>query len=385
MHASILLVDDEDGIRKVLGIALADLGYDVHTASNGQEGLEIFRAVHPPIVLTDIKMPVMDGVEFLRRIKIESPETEVIMITGHGDIDLAIKSIQYEATDFVTKPINDAVLDIALNRALERLRMRRQLKAYTENLEHLVEEKSRALVAAERMAAIGQTVAGLSHAIKNIAGGLDGCIFVLEKGMELDHRQYLEQGWAMLKANVEKIRNLSMDMLRYAKDAVPDLRPCDPSVPAREVLELFAARAADEGVALQAEVPADLPPMPLDPEGIHRCLMNLLTNALDACAESPDGEKCVRLSLCSLPGGGVQYQVTDTGPGLDPGSQKHLFQSFFSTKGDKGTGIGLMSTKKIVEAHGGTIRLDNKPGQGAVATLTLPDRGKAPGPQGRRA
>jgi YesN/AraC family two-component response regulator len=95
MDTKLLLVDDEEGIRKVLGISLTDLGYQVLTAENGEEALEIFRRETPPIVLTDIKMPVMDGIELLRKIKDENPDTEVIMISGHGDMDLAIKSLKY--------------------------------------------------------------------------------------------------------------------------------------------------------------------------------------------------------------------------------------------------------------------------------------------------
>jgi DNA-binding NtrC family response regulator len=165
MEKSILLVDDEDGIRKVLGIALADMGYQVRTAENGVEALRIFKDERPPIVLTDIKMPEMDGIELLRRLKKISPDTEVIMVTGHGDMDLAIKSVKYEATDFVTKPINAEVLEIALNRAQERIAMRRKINEYTQNLEQLVRDKAQKLLEAERLAAVGQTVAGLSHAI----------------------------------------------------------------------------------------------------------------------------------------------------------------------------------------------------------------------------
>ncbi len=214
---SILLVDDEEGIRKVLSIALSDLGYQVHSAANGVEALRVFKAKQPPIVLTDIKMPEMDGIELLRRLKKISPDTEIIMITGHGDMGLAIKSVKYEATDFVTKPINDEVLEIALNRATERIEMRRKLNEYTQNLEQLVKEKTQQLVEAERLAAVGQTVAGLSHAIKNITGGLKGGAFVLEKGIELNDQKYLMQGWEMIKGNVDKITNLSLDLLNYAK------------------------------------------------------------------------------------------------------------------------------------------------------------------------
>jgi PAS domain S-box-containing protein len=174
MDDKLLLVDDEEGIRKVLGISLSDLGYQVLTAENGEDALEIFRRENPPIVLTDIKMPVMDGIELLRKIKDESPDTEVIMISGHGDMDLAIKSLKYRAIDFVTKPINDEILDIALGRAHEKIRMRQQLREYTENLETLVQEKSAQLVEIERQVAVGQAVEGLASMLRNLAGDLEG-------------------------------------------------------------------------------------------------------------------------------------------------------------------------------------------------------------------
>ncbi len=174
MADTLLLVDDEPGIRKVLGITLADRGYRVLTAENGAEALSLFAAERPAIVLTDIKMPVIDGIELLRRIKREDPDTEVIMISGHGDMDLAIKSLKLAATDFITKPINDDALDIALRRATEKIAMRRQLRAYTENLESLVAEKSAKLVALERMVAVGQAVEGISSALSGLAGDLEG-------------------------------------------------------------------------------------------------------------------------------------------------------------------------------------------------------------------
>jgi signal transduction histidine kinase/FixJ family two-component response regulator len=172
----ILLVDDEEGIRKVLGISLEDLGYQVASASDGIQALKLYREHQPPIVITDIKMPAMDGIDLLKNIKAENPDTEVIMLTGHGDMDLAIECLKLEATDFITKPINDDVLNIALRRAQERIQMRRQLRDYTENLERLVEEKSAQLVAAERRAAVGQALEGLTAAMRNIASDLDSGI-----------------------------------------------------------------------------------------------------------------------------------------------------------------------------------------------------------------
>jgi PAS domain S-box-containing protein len=176
MEKKILLVDDEEGIRKVLGISLADIGYQVLTAENGATALGIFKEEQPAIVLTDIKMPVMDGITLLKRVKQENPDTEVIMLTGHGDMDLAIKCLKLEAMDFITKPINADVLAIALTRAHEKILMKQKLREYTLNLEKMVEEKSARLVEAERLAAVGQAMEGLSSAFKNIAGDLSGSI-----------------------------------------------------------------------------------------------------------------------------------------------------------------------------------------------------------------
>lgn len=373
MDKSILLVDDEEGIRKVLSILLADMGYQVHTAATGAEALRTFEKLRPSMVLTDIKMPEMDGIELLRKLKQISPDTEVIMITGHGDMDLAIKSVKYEATDFVTKPINDEVLEIALKRAHERITMRRKLDDYTHNLEQLVRDKTKKLVEAERLAAIGQTVAGLSHAIKNITGGLKGGAFVLEKGIELGEHKYLMQGWEMIKGNVDKITNLSLDLLNYAKDSRPDFQACDPGQPLREVVDLMRPRAKANGIDLNARFDKDIGPCHFDPDLIHHSLLNLVTNALDACiADSGKKEKKVMVRAIKKHGWGVEYQVEDTGCGMTAEIKKKIFQSFFSTKGTDGTGIGLMITKKIIDEHKGEITAESKVGAGSTFVIRIP-------------
>jgi YesN/AraC family two-component response regulator len=174
MEETILVVDDEKDICEVLDISLSDLGYKVHTAGNGEEALQIFEKILPSIVLTDIRMPGMDGIDLLRRIKEHHPEAEVIMITGHGDMDLAIKSLKLEATDFLTKPINDELLEIALKRAHERISSRQKIEEYTQNLERLVREQPERLVRAERLVAVGQVLKGFSSAMKNITADIEG-------------------------------------------------------------------------------------------------------------------------------------------------------------------------------------------------------------------
>jgi signal transduction histidine kinase len=371
---TILLVDDEPGICKVLSISLTDIGYTVHTACDGQEALRIFYQQQPSIVLTDIKMPGMDGIDLLKKIKETCPETEVIMITGHGEMDLAIMSLKHEATDFITKPIHPDTLEIALKRAQERITLKRQLREYTENLEGLVEEKTRELIAAERLAAVGQTVAGLSHAIKNIASGLGAGAFVLEKGIELDEKKYLNQGWQMVKNNVDKIKSLSLDLLDYAKPSSIELKICDPNIPAGEVADLMSARAEALAVRLETRFADDLEPLAFDPDGIHRCLLNLVINALEACAESnaSKSQRRIVIKTRKSEGWAVEYHIEDNCGGMDESVRDNLFQSFFSTKGKMGTGIGLLLTKKIVDAHKGVIDFETREGQGSIFIIRLP-------------
>jgi len=373
MTTDILLVDDEQGIRKVLGIALADRGFRVHTAADAQQALALFDEVAPSIVLTDIKMPGMDGIALLRALKGRNPETEVIMITGHGDTDLAIQSLKYEATDYIAKPIDDDILDVALKRALERITLRAQLRHYTENLERMVEEKSRRLIQAERLAAMGETVAGLAHAIKNITGGLKGGAFVVEKGFELDNQDYLKQGWRMLRDNVERIEQLSLDLLNIAKPASPKFKPTDPRVPLRSVYDLMHPQAEMFDVRMLIRCPDDMAPIPMEPEAINRCLLNLVANSLDACKEHLGrcGDPAIELAV-GLDEDGIQYRVSDNCGGMDEAVQARLFQGFFTTKGSRGTGIGLMLARKIVENHHGRISVTSTKDVGSTFEIRLP-------------
>ncbi|MBT6339550.1 MAG: response regulator [Desulfobacula sp.] len=150
MAVRVLLVDDEEGIRKVLKIYLQDVGYKVVTADNGKKAVEIIDAESFDIVLTDIRMPGMDGISLLKHIKKNSPDTEVIMITGHGDFKLAIESLKLDAVDFISKPIDNDILEIALKRAHDRIETRKKILTYTKNLEVLVEEKTRKLAESKK-------------------------------------------------------------------------------------------------------------------------------------------------------------------------------------------------------------------------------------------
>jgi len=138
--AKILVVDDEEGIRSLMRMTLELDGHSVLTAEDGSTALEMFKNEKPDVVLLDVRMPDIDGIEVLSRIKAVSPDTEVIMITGHGDMDMAVESLRREASNFLTKPVSEEILSFSLKRALEKLGLKKKLKQYTTNLETLVRE-----------------------------------------------------------------------------------------------------------------------------------------------------------------------------------------------------------------------------------------------------
>ncbi len=178
----VLLVDDEEDIREVLGITLKDMGYDVKTAENGEKALELFNRFSFPVVLTDIKMPGIDGIELLKKIKTESPDTEIIMITGHGDMNLAINSFRNEAVEFITKPVDVSSLEVAMRRAEEKIENRKRLAEYTRNLEQLVSEKTEEL---KRVRGSDAEDSKEKSDIKSVMDNLPMVIFFVNKDLRI--------------------------------------------------------------------------------------------------------------------------------------------------------------------------------------------------------
>ena len=229
-----------------------------------------------------------------------------------------------------------------------------------------------AMVQAERLAAIGQTIAMLSHHIKNILQGIRGGSYLIEMGLAEHDESIVSKGWKIVEKNQNKISALVMDMLSFSKEREPDLITANVNTVVRNVVELAQSRAQEEQVELLCQPAEDMPDLLFDPEGIHRAVLNIVTNAIDAVAEaSPPGGVTVTtryLAERSL----VQIEIRDTGPGIAADQLDKLFSPFVSTKKSRGTGLGLPVSQKILTEHGGRILVESRPGEGACFTLELP-------------
>lgn len=300
----------------------------------------------------------------------------------------------------------DIVGVIYIDTSLNPQRMVQEKKANKFGQEHLklmvaiahqaalaVEDTSyyQAMVQAERLAAVGQTIATLSHHIKNILQGVRGGSYLIELGMT-DHEKALAQneegleldtesaikavetmrkGWNIVEKNQERISGLVMDMLTYSKERVPEPVPSDLNAVAADVTEMLQARAKDQRVELLFRPADEMPTIEFDPEAIHRGVLNVVTNAIDAC----DGRDPARVTISTEFNAAAKRAVVlvaDTGIGIAPEDVESVFNVFVSKKGGRGTGLGLPVTQKIFHEHGGQVSLTSEPGRGTTFRMELP-------------
>ncbi|RMF99804.1 MAG: FHA domain-containing protein [Planctomycetota bacterium] len=231
-----------------------------------------------------------------------------------------------------------------------------------------------AMVQAERLAAIGQTIAMLSHHIKNILQGIRGGSYLIQLGLDKHDEELIRKGWNIVEKNQNRISSLVLDMLTFSKEREPDLRPADWNETVADVIELMQSRAQENNVELSSALADDIPELVFDPEAVHRAVLNLVTNAIDAVAEQENRPGRVRVTTeYDASARRVYAIVEDNGPGIPPDLIDKLFNPFVSMKkGVRGTGLGLPVSQKIVREHGGEIRVESSPDQGTRFIIEIP-------------
>lgn len=228
-----------------------------------------------------------------------------------------------------------------------------------------------AMVQSERLAAIGQTIAALSHHIKNILQALNSGSEILEMGLKEKDDALMQQGWRMAAKAQRKISDLVMDMLSYSKEREPAVALTDLNALVGDVAELMDGRAKELGIRFSSDLDPNFPPIQVDAEGIHRALMNIVGNAFDAV----DGRKSPQVTIGTRrdpEAGWVRLVVLDNGIGIPPEKIQDIFRPFISSKGSKGTGLGLAVSRKILREHGGDIIVQSQIGKVTRFILRLP-------------
>jgi signal transduction histidine kinase len=234
----------------------------------------------------------------------------------------------------------------------------------------ILEEQKRE---AEHLAAVGETVAGIAHGMKNVLMALEGGMYGVTTGIEQGDDARVAQGWKILEENVARLTRFTKEFLDFARGRVAEVSLVDPNRLAENAAEQFREQASRAGIELKVNLQKGIQPAPMDREGIHSCLVNLLSNAIDACQMSDRDRSFVVIVSTRERDGVLSFEVSDNGCGIEYELSKKIFTSFVSGKGaDKGTGLGLLTTKKIVHQHGGRVSFESEKGEGSMFRVQLP-------------
>jgi len=388
----VLTIDDDQAVRESLANFLEDFGYEVLQAGDGQQGLEVFAANRPDLILVDLRMPRMDGLQVLARVQELSPQTPIMVISGAGDIRDVVEALRRGAWDYLVKPIQDMnILLHSVETCLERARLQRQNLEYQQSLEESLEKLHRTqkeMIQSAKMAALGDLVAGVAHEVNTPIGvSVTAASFLAERTRQLrelygkgemkrsDLEKYLalaEESSGSVLSNLERAAELVQSFKKVAADQSSEEKRV---FGMKNYLEQILLSLRPQFKRTPHQVRMDCPDgLSLDsyPGAIMQIITNLVMNSLiHGFADGRPGEISIKVEQA---GENVVLTYRDTGIGMDREQKERIYDPFYTTtRGSGGTGLGMNIVYNLVtQTLKGSIMLESSPGQGAVFFLTLP-------------
>jgi len=375
----VLVVDDDTMIRQLLQEALTMEGFQVSTEPGGAEALKTLAKSSFDVIITDLSMPGMNGLELIRRTNEDHPHVPKIIITGAGTIEDAIEAIRIGAYDYIRKPLNLGELWIVLGRAVRNRRLvlsnqkfQRQLQESNQRLEQRVRERTEELM---RMMQIKDNfLSHLSHEILTPLAPLKGYLSIMRQC--LDDPDALDESLDAAGKEASRLQTLLEGLLELSQLVTGKAEmagiPTDLNACVAGAAETAGEAAAKKGVRITTRLEPDLPLFLADPAKMDKIVANLLGNAIKF---SKDGG---RVTLITSRGNNeVCLQVRDSGIGIPESEQPYIFEAFHQIDGSMrrrhgGIGIGLSLVKQLVELHGGRIALESSPGEETTFTVRIP-------------
>src|SRR5260221_159893 len=382
-QAHILIVDDDNALLQalpqVLYLRMEDIKVD--TCDSAQEAVERIGEHEYDAIVSDIKMPGMDGLVLLAKIQELSPDTPTLLITGHGEHDIAVQALRGGAYDFIQKPIDRDYLIAALQRAIHTHQLRSQVKAqqltlelHARSLERMVQKRTNELV--EANAAKDKFLSIVSHELKTPLTSLKGMTQLLRRQVgRAEATDVVGVGLADMERSIRRMEVLVNDLLDSSlietNMFVLHRKRCNLVELCRHLIDEYTAGT---GPSLTFEIPGDPIEVEVDVNRISQVIINLLSNARKySPKDSP-----ITMTLQQA-GYETMFSVRDMGVGIPEEMLPNIFDQFYRVPSVEvqngphvGLGLGLYISRKIVERHGGHIDVQSVPGQGSTFTVVLP-------------
>jgi two-component system, NtrC family, sensor kinase len=366
----LLLVDDEDDFRRTIAKRLRKRGFAPEEAGTGEECLAILEKHPMDVVILDVKMPGMNGIETLHYIKEKYPKTEVIMLTGHATTRDGVDGIKTGAFDYLSKPIELEHLLGKIKQAHEKIR-REEDKLREAEFRARMEQQ---MTTTERLASLGTLAAGVAHEINNPlaiikeSAGFMKLILGKEEFANMARRKDFELALGKIEKGIDRAKRITLQLLGFARKNDSVFTEVNLMELVDEAIQLVNREAVNKDIEIVREMAHDKGAIWCDPYKLRQVLINLITNSIHATGS---GGK-ITIMLEGM-GEEVVLTVKDTGQGIPKENLKRIFEPFFSTKSPgKGTGLGLFVTRNIIEKLGGTIKVESRIGQGTSFSVKLP-------------
>ena len=399
----VLIIDDEPGPRESIRLSLETL-YDCLTVTDGYQGLEALDTFNPDMIILDIKMPKIDGIETLRRVREKGSAAEVMLLTAYGSLETAQKAIRYGVFDYIEKPFDLHELRATVARGLERRQGRIELESRCDDLELLLGRLKHDLSNFDRLARIGQLSAGLVHEMKNPLTVILGYTQMLmgrlheERGagnlaLSEQSARYLE----IIEKETVRCTQIARQLLSYSKKPSDERQRTTIYELITNIQTLLQPQCSVNDVTLDARPPEESVALDVNAGQLHDVMLNLAMNALEAMEgpgslaivghvvrrETPELEDLTEAEQRFLAeteaARRAAIEVRDTGPGIPAETLPHVFEPFYTTKETRaGTGLGLSICKDHVEKHGGTINVVRTGPGGTTMRVLLPAADDAP-------
>ena len=404
----ILVVDDEECVRQLFAAYLGET-YSCAAAADAQEALEFLAREPFALVVTDMRMPGLSGIELLRKITERYKDTAVIIVSGIDRTQRVMDAIRLGASDYLVKPCELNVLAISVERALERRMLLRNARRYKQDLENRNAELARKktemerlqaqVLQVEKMASLGQLAAGIAHELNNPAGFIYSNIDLLKEHVErlkgclsdyddvelppeaaariaaikkeIDYDNIVGDLGSILSdchTGAERIRDIVQNLRLFSRLDEAEFKRVDVNEGIESTVRLLSGYYKTGQITLTHDY-GDLPQINCFAAQLNQVWMNLLANAAQAIGAT-EGEVHIR-TWCEERT--VIVSISDTGRGMESEQLKKIFDPFFTTKPvGEGTGLGLSISHGIIERHGGKIKVASDPGEGTTFTIFLP-------------
>ncbi len=367
----LLLVDDEADFRRTLAKRLLKRGIAVHQAGQGEACLALL-ADHPmDVVVMDVKMPGMSGIETLHHIREKHTETEVILLTGHAATQDGVEGIKSGAFDYLTKPVEFDHLLSKIVQAYDKILGKKQ-KVEAVAYKARIEQQ---MIATERLAALGTLAAGVAHEINNPlaiikeAAGYLNSLLQKRELTDMPRKAVFEKALQKIETSVKRARTITHQLLGNVRKSESILAEVDVIQLVEETIQWVRREAKDKDIAVALQAADGLKPIWADPNQIRQILINLLSNAIQATSE--EGRIAIQVESTDS---GISIAVIDNGTGIPKENLEKIFEPFFSTKSPgEGTGLGLFVTREIVDKFGGTVEVVSRMGHGTKFTVQIPN------------